>query len=369
VTRVVHVVAAGEMGGAERMLVDLAGTASTARAGVEHAVALFTPNEALRRMLRDAGLRVRDRGVVREGPLPYLWRSLGPRDVAWLTRVLEEERADVAHLHTFASQVLGTRAALRAGARVVRTEHSTRVYDDPSCWPFSRWSLARADAAVAISEHVRAVALKRAPWAAGKVRVVPNGVDVERFAPREDAKADAFTFILVGRFEPRKGVDLALEALATVPGARLDILGVGALRASLEAQAGALGVTDRVRFLGYAPDARPLLARAHAALCSSRSEGQGIALLECMAMGLPVVGFAVGGVPEIVVDGTTGMLCPPGDVAALGATMRAAMAAPSRLAAMGDAARRRVVERFSGRAMRDGYAAVYAGLTPASRPR
>jgi glycosyltransferase involved in cell wall biosynthesis len=246
----------------------------------------------------------------------------------------------------------------------MRTEHSTRVYDDPSCWPFSRWSLARADAAVAISEHVRAVALKRAPWAAAKMRVIPNGVDVERFAPREEAKSDAFTFILVGRFEPRKGVDLALEALATAPGARLDILGVGALRATLEAQAQALGVTDRVRFLGYVPDARPLLARTHAALCSSRSEGQGIALLEAMAMGLPVVGFAVGGVPEIVVDGTTGMLCTAGDVAALAATMRAAMAAPSRLAAMGDAARRRVVERFSVKTMRDGYAAVYDDLRP-----
>jgi glycosyltransferase involved in cell wall biosynthesis len=362
VTRVVHVVAAGEMGGAERMLVDLASPAAATGTAIEHTIALFTPNEALRRMLRDAGLRVRDRGAVREGPLPYLWRSLGPRDVAWLTTVLREERADVAHLHTFASQVLGTRAALRAGTRVVRTEHSTRVYDDPSCWPFSRWSLARTDAAVAISEHVRAVALARAPWAAAKMRVVPNGVDVERFAPRDDPKAEAFTFILVGRFEPRKGVDLALEALATVPGAKLDILGVGALQTSLEAKARALALTERVRFLGYVPDARPLLARAHAALCSSRSEGLGIALLEGMAMGLPVVGFAVGGVQEIVVDGSTGMLCPPGDVAALGATMRAAMAAPSRLAAMGEAARRRVVERFSVNAMRDGYGAVYGAL-------
>ena len=164
-TRVVHVVVAGETGGAERMLVDLASQAAST--GAEHAVALFTPNDALRRMLRDAGLRVHDRGAVREGPLPFLWRSLGPRDVAWLTHVLREERADVAQLHTFASQVLGTRAAARSGARVLRTEHSTRVYDDPSCWPFSRWSLARADAAVAISEHVRAVALARAPWASG----------------------------------------------------------------------------------------------------------------------------------------------------------------------------------------------------------
>jgi len=358
VTRVVHVVVAGETGGAERMLVDLATRA--ADTGAEHAVALFTPNDALRRMLREAGLRVHDRWAVREGPLPYLWRSLGPGDVAWLAGVLRQERADVAHLHTFASQVLGTRAARRSGARGVRTEHSTRVYDDPTCWPFSRWSLARADAAVAVSDHVRAVALARAPWASGKMRVVPNGVDVEHFAPRDDAKADAFTFVLVGRLEPRKGVDRAVEALAGVPGARLDILGVGEERVTLETQARALGLSERVRFLGYVKDARPLLARAHAALCSSRSEGLGIALLEAMAMGVPVVGFAVGGVPEIVVDGTTGMLCPPDDVAALTKAMLEATAAGPRLAEMGAAARRRVVEGFSVETMAKGYAAVYA---------
>jgi glycosyltransferase involved in cell wall biosynthesis len=360
-TRVVHVVVAGEMGGAERMLVDLASKA--AGTGAEHAVALFTPNDALRRMLVDAGLRVHDRGAVREGPLPFLWRSLGPRDVAWLTGILREERADVVHLHTFASQVLGTRAARRTGARVLRTEHSTRVYDDPSCWPFSRWSLARADGAVAISEHVRAVALARAPWAAGKMRVVPNGVDVEYFTPRDDAKADAFTFVLVGRLEPRKGVDRAIEALGGVPGARLDILGIGEDKAALEAKARALGVADRVSFLGYLKDARPILARAHAALCSSRSEGLGIALLEAMAMGVPVVGFAVGGVPEIVVDGTTGLLCRPDDVPALGATMREAVASPARLVEMGRAARTRVVEGYSVKTMGSRYAAVYAELT------
>jgi len=342
------------------MLIDLASQA--AATGAEHAVALFTPNDALRRMLRDAGLRVHDRGAVREGPLPYLWRSLGPSDVAWLARVLREERADVAHLHTFASQVLGTRAAARSGARVLRTEHSTRVYDDPSCWPFSRWSLARADAAVAISEHVRAVALARAPWASGKMRVVRNGVDVEHFAPRDDAKADTFTFVIVGRLEPRKGVERALEALAGVPGARLHVLGIGEERAALEARTRALGLTERVRFLGYLTDARPVLGRAHAALCSSRSEGLGIALLEAMAMGVPVVGFAVGGVPEIVVDGTTGLLCPPDDVEALSRAMREAVASPARLAEMGKAAREHVVERFSSRVMAAGYAATYADL-------
>ena len=359
-TRVLHVVVAGELGGAERMLVDLARRPD--QTGAEHAVALRTPSDALRRTLRDAGLRVHDRGHRREGPLPFLWSTLGPRDVAWIRSVVEAEGARIVHLHTFASQVVGTRAALLAGARVLRTEHSTRVYDDPSCWPFSRWSLARADASVAISEHVRRVALARAPWAASKMRVVPNGVDTERFVPRDDPKADVFTFVLVGRLEPRKGVDLAIEALAAVPDARIDVVGEGQARASLSARARALGLTDRVRFHGHVADTRPLLARAHAALCSSRSEGLGIALLEAMSAGLPVVGFSVGGVPEFVQDGRTGVLCSAGDVSALAAAMRQAIAASDRLAAMGAAARNIVCERFSVDTMCAGYAEAYAAL-------
>jgi glycosyltransferase involved in cell wall biosynthesis len=358
VTRVVHVVVAGEIGGAERMLVELASREHSA----EHVIALFTPSDGLRHLLRRAGLQVHDRGRVREGPLPFLWRSLGAQDVAWLVRVLHDEGAGVVHLHTFASQVLGTRAARRAGLRVVRTEHSTRVYDDPSCWPFSRWSLARTDAAVAVSEHVRAVALARAPWAADRMTVIPNGVDADHFAPRQGPAPAGFVFAVVGRLETRKGIDRAIDAIASVPGARLEIIGDGAERGALESLARRRGVAERVRFHGYVDDTRPVLSRARAVLCTSRSEGLGIALLEGMAMGLPVVGFAVGGVPEIVRDGETGLLCPPDDAGALAEKMRRATTLGSTLETMGAAARARVVEHFSVEAMCAGYARVYARL-------
>jgi glycosyltransferase involved in cell wall biosynthesis len=299
---------------------------------------------------------------VREGPLAFLWRTLGPRDTAWIASVLARERAEVAHLHTFASQVVGTRAALRAGVRVLRTEHSTRAFDDPTCWPFSRWSLARADACVAVSEHVRSAAAARAPWAREKIRVVRNGVDTDRFAPREPTRPVDFTFVLVGRLERRKGVDLAIEAVERVPEARLEIVGEGDQRAALEHLARARGVERRVRFHGHVDDGRAIIAHADAALCSSRSEGLGIALLEAMAMARPVVGFAVGGVPEIVTDEHTGLLARAGDIEALAARMRDAAGSSDRLRALGRAAREHVVERFSVHAMRAGYADVYAAL-------
>ena len=111
--RVLHVVVAGDIGGAERLLVDLASRPS--QSGVEHSVALMTPNPKLREYLTKSGLRVIDRGPVRENPIAYLWRSLGPRDTAWLAEVIAREGARIAHLHTFQSHVVGTRAARHAG--------------------------------------------------------------------------------------------------------------------------------------------------------------------------------------------------------------------------------------------------------------
>jgi glycosyltransferase involved in cell wall biosynthesis len=367
---VVHVVAAGEIGGAERMLVDLASAprAASGRWKRAHSIALFTPNGALRALFRDAGLDVDDRGTVREGPLPYLARSLGPGDVRWLGAVLERRRATICHLHTFASQVLGTRAARRVGVRVVRTEHSTRVYDDPTCWPFSRWSLRRADAVVFISEHVRKVALARDSRTLdpSKTRIVHNGVDTVRFSPRDASVVPGarVRFVALGRLDRRKGLDLALEALVRVPTAELDIVGDGDERAALEELASRVGVRERVRFSGYASDVRDAIARADVAIASAREEGLGVALLEAMAMGRPVVAVPTGGIPEIVRDGETGWLAPERSVAALAAVMQSAIDAPEERRRRGLQARIHAVESFSVDAMRDGYEAVYAQLTP-----
>jgi L-malate glycosyltransferase len=365
--KVLHVVVAGEIGGAERMLCDLASRAE--ETGAEHAIALLTPNPELARLFAQAGLTIRDRGRVREDAGAFLWRSLGPIDVAWLVGVAKREEAEILHLHTFASQVLGTRAARRIGARVVRTEHSTRVFDDPACWPFSRWSLRRADAAVAVSEHVRRVATAKAPWCAAKLVVVRNGVDVKRLAPmKTTTQADAFTFVVVGRLEPRKGIDLAIAATAKLPGARLEVVGDGSARARLSSLAQRLGVRHRVFFHGHVADPRWIVARAHAALCSSRAEGLGLANLEAMSLGRPVVGFAVGGVPEIVEDGVTGLLAAPGDPEALAARMRDAMSDRDALARMGAAARAFVEKRCSVEATCRAYRDVYRRLHPGSRP-
>jgi len=356
---VLHVVVAGEVGGAERMLVDLA--SDTRR---EHSVALLTPSDRLRALLRDAGLTVDDRGPVEEGPLSYLGSTLGARDLVWIAGVIARRRATIVHLHTFASQVVGTRAARQAGARVVRTEHSSRVYDDPTCWPFSRWSLARADAAVCISEHVRRVALARAPWAAGKMSVVGNGVDVARFAaaPAPGPNGRRMRFISLGRLDKRKGLDTALAALAKVPGAELDVVGDGDERDALVALARQLGVAQRVRFLGFIGDVRESIAAADVALSSARSEGLGIALLEAMAMERAVVALPTGVVHGFVAHGETGWLAYGHHAEALARVMQDAVDRPDEVRRRGVRARANVEAHYSIEAMRRGYEHVYDAL-------
>lgn len=364
---VVHVVAAGEIGGAERMLVDLCRGAERPTS-----IALLSPNAELRALFRDHGLVVDDRGErVREGPVPFLRSTFGRADVDWLASVLRARGARVVQLHTFASQVLGTRAAalVREGRRlaVVRTEHSTRVYDDPSCWPFSQWSLARADAIVCISEHVREAALRRSLRRATSkrgLRVIHNGVDPHHFTARPPPpRAGLVRFVALGRLDPRKGLDLALEAMTLVPKAALDIVGDGEERGALEGRARALGLTDRVRFLGYRDDVRDAIEDADVVLSSAREEGLGVAILEAMAMARPVVAVPVGGILEIVAEGETGWLADVRSARALARAMGAAIDRPDERERRGSAARARVVARFSVESMRQAYEALYGELT------
>jgi glycosyltransferase involved in cell wall biosynthesis len=366
---VAHVVVAGEIGGAERMLVDLATSPET---DAEHRVFLFTPSRALLSMFRDAGLAVTDRGLVHENPAAFLYRQLAPVDTAWLARELSRARPDVVHLHTLGSHVLGTRAARAAGIPAMRTEHSTRVYDDPTAWPFSRWSLARVALAVCVSEHVRNVAQKKAPWA--RLRVVHNGVDTERFAaspPIASANANAsarpLSLLLLGRADPRKGIDLALRALVRTPEVTLTIAGDGPERANLEKLARELRVADRVTFVGHVADPRDAIRACDAVLCASRKEGLGVALLEGMAMARPIVGLATDGVRELA-DADTGFVARPPDddatrIARLAEQIARARSQRADLVEKGVRARARVVREFSRSAMAKAYGETYRSVS------
>jgi glycosyltransferase involved in cell wall biosynthesis len=358
--KVVHVVVAGEIGGAERFLVNLASRPGLS--GANHCVALMTPNPKLRAFFADAGLNIRDRGPIRENPVAYLWRSFGPADISWLGRVLLEEDARLVHAHTFGSHILAVRAALRHNLPVVRTEHGVCHYRDPSCALFRHWALRHTTRILAVSAFVARTVAAIARRPRGKIQVILNGIDTTYFHPAPPVADGPFTFSMVSRLESVKRVDLAIEAVAQTPDVRLNIAGEGNEREKLEKLARKLGIEDRVRFLGYLQDPRPVIAASDAVINYTREEGLPLAVLEAAAMQRPVVAFDGGGNPEVVQDNHTGWLVRQDTVDALAAVLAEAGVSRPHAAQFGINARKWVEARFSIETMCKSYAAVYREL-------
>jgi glycosyltransferase involved in cell wall biosynthesis len=162
--------------------------------------------------------------------------------------------------------------------------------------------------------------------------------------------ADAFVVAALGRLVPVKGFDLVIEALpsllAAVPRARAVVVGDGPEEAALASLADRRGVRDRVRFHGPSTDIAAILAAADVLAAPSRNEGMGRSLVEAMALGVPVVGAAVGGIPSVVGPDEAGRLIPPDDVRALAAALIELGSHESVRAKLADVARARA-ERFS----------------------
>jgi glycosyltransferase involved in cell wall biosynthesis len=182
-------------------------------------------------------------------------------------------------------------------------------------------SLRKASRIVVPSSYLAEIA---GGWGLDRARIdvvmnpAPPPVDVRA------ANLEPRTFVFVGRLTEQKALPVLLEAIAAVPGARLDILGDGPERPVLDATVAALGLGERVRFLGAVPRDQVLehLAGARAAVLSSAWENLPHAAVEALAVGTPVIATAVGGVPEVVRDGSNGLLVPPNDASALALAMR-----------------------------------------------
>lgn len=225
-----------------------------------------------------------------------------------------------------------------------------------------RFFLDRAACIVTVSERwsawVRGVSANR------RVVCIPNAVTLPRAQPvRRDEALIAF----VGRCEESKGILELIEALAEVrqaiPGACLECAGEGDLDA-LARHAGALGVADGVRALGWLdPDRRDgLLARAAVFALPSHAEGLPMSLLEAMAAGCPVVAASCGGIPDLVADGVNGLLVPPGDVEALACALHRLLVDRALAERLGNEARATIARRYTAEAALQRLEQLYAGL-------
>ncbi|MBI5163390.1 MAG: glycosyltransferase [Magnetospirillum sp.] len=191
----------------------------------------------------------------------------------------------------------------------------------------------------------------RQGWPEERVHYVPNFVGEEQAEPlpRADfATPEGVPLILaLGRLHPNKAFDVLIAALPAVPGAHLWIAGEGPLRGQLEQQAAALGVAERVRFLGWREDVAALFATADLFCCPSRHEPLGNVVIESWAQGVPVVAAAAEGPTQLIADGVDGLLAPVDDAAALGAALTRMLNQPGLAASLGAAGRAAYEARFT----------------------
>jgi glycosyltransferase involved in cell wall biosynthesis len=205
--------------------------------------------------------------------------------------------------------------------------------------------------------------------------LIPNGIPTDEYAPDPDRRAQwrqahgiephATVLTHVGRFAPPKNHALLIEAFAQVRSDAplyLLLVGGGELENAVREQVAALGLQERVRFLGVRADVADILRASDVFVLSSRWEGNPMSVMEAMAAGLPVVSTAVGGVPELVREGVTGLLVPSEDAGALARALQALVDDPARRQAMGAAARQHAVAHFDIRHTVRMYEELYESL-------
>lgn len=316
---------------------------------------------------------------VRRYPCFDITRSLGVQ-LSVSTKVrrgiyrdLREFCPEIVNAHNlfFATTVFAVNASRKLGIPSVTTLHlgsldsltgwrsrAARLYERT----VGKRVLAQSDAVIAVS---RAVADQAKGLTGGStpVFVVENGVDSCRFRPGTAASGSEVRGIFVGRLIFNKGPQFLLAALGSLqtrlPNLKIDIVGEGPMRRKLEVFVRHQRLDDTVNFLGIRDDVPELLRRSDFFIRPSLLEGMPLTVLEAMASGLPVVVSDVGGAREVVVDGVTGYLVPPGSVRSLeGALLRLASDGALRTR-MGKAGQALVTSRFSWEAAAQATADVF----------
>lgn len=298
-----------------------------------------------------------------------------------IARQVRELDVDLFHAHQYTPFFY---ASLSRGVRstppILFTEHG-RHYPDhrrPKRVIANKFLMRRGDRVTAVAHWIKQALVDNEGIPADRIEVIHNGIDpgkfnvdttgeVRRAVRLElDIAPDQPTILQVARFHPVKDHATALQAfalvLSQVPGAVLLLAGDGDERQRLHTLCVELGIRDRVRFLGVRRDVPRLMAAADAFLLSSLSEGISVTLLEAMGCGLPIVATNVGGNPEVVVDGQTGLLSPRSDSAGLARNLIALLRDPARRKAFAAAGRQRLLDHFVQDANHQRYRELYDAM-------
>ena len=300
-----------------------------------------------------------------------------PYDLALATRMADvalHEGLDVLHVHYAIPHAISAHLARemveerRIG--VVTTLHGTDITivgQDRSYLPVTRFGIERSDAVTAVSEHLRAVTME-VFQPRKEIDVIPNFIDPDRWkpspegAPRCYAKDGRKLLLHVSNFRPVKRVLDVVEVFERIQKrvpATLLMIGDGPDRPAAEALIREKGLAGTTMFLGNTPALEELMPSADLYVLTSNSESFGLSALEAQACGVPVLGYAAGGLPEVVEHGVTGFLRDVGDIEGLAEDGAELLRDPTRAKAMAKASRERAVDRFNADAMVARYLALY----------
>lgn len=360
---VLHLSSSSGPGGAEIVAASVAAGLDPAR--YRSVVCLF----------RDGWLRER---CERLGLETHIVRMRGALDLTWLrqfTGLLRERDVAVIHSHEFGANTWGTMAGRLARVPVVATLHGRSYYADRTRRRLAYRVVSRAATMVAVSEDVRRFVVESAGVSGQRVRVVHNGIGPQSPVPPEVIQRARLELgissgqpvvTVVGSLYPVKGHRYLLEAVPqivkTCPSTVFLFAGRGDCETALREQARTLGLEARVRFLGLRQDVPTLLELGDVFVQPSLSEGLSIAILEAMAAARPVVTTRVGGNPELVVEGETGLLVEPADAAGLASAVTRILADPAEGRRLGANGLARVRSRFSIETMVAQYEQIYGTL-------
>ena len=296
---------------------------------------------------------------------------------AWLRlrRLLRKQKVDILNTHSSLDSWIGALAwrSLRRRPHLVRTRHlSTRVHDNLP----TRWLYRAPGAIITTGEITRDFLNRHLGVPEHRLFSIPTGVSLQEFTPREKSRellahlqipAEAFVFGTVAVLRSWKGHLYLLEALREIvrggEPAFLLVVGEGPYRVVIEEKVRELGLEPWVRLVGYQDEVAPWFALMDAVvLASYANEGVPQALLQAMAMAKALVGAAVGGIPEVVIEDETGLLVPPRDAAALARAVRLLMEDAGHRREMGRRGREFVASRFALEQMAAEVEAVYEAV-------
>ena len=333
--------------------------------GYRITVAAHGPEGALADACRSQGIPFRH--------VERLVRNPSPRDdlaaIGELRALVREERPDLVQLNSAKAGALARLAMARMRIPVVYTVHGWSFsgrhgLDGTAYLAVERACAPLTTAVVCVSRFDHDLALRRRAVPGRRLRVIHNGVPVPPAPPGRGPWPERPVLVSVARLAPPKDLGLLLEALARPEAAAFDlrVVGDGPEGEALAERGRALGLEDRVTFLGERDDVPAQLAAADAFVLPTRWEGLPYSILEAMAAGLPVVASRVGGIPEEVVDGTTGLLVPRDDAAALAGALAELGADGAKARALGRAGHERARQAFSREAMVERYDRLFRSL-------